>query len=133
MLTTGDLQHCLRVRSLFCTLKLVPLQVDLVEGRFHRLDSAWGLSLCFAQYAHYLIRAAYISFAFLKAVICNDYKRDELHLLSWDVVNSFGGILLALWYAILFLQKPDVTVAILNQAFSTDLRGLGLYVGAFRA
>lgn len=125
MLTQEDIQHCLRVRSLFCTLKLIPLRIDHSERRFHKLESKWGLSLCVVHFVHYVIRVAFISYTFLKAILRNEYKREELHLLSWDVVNFFGGNLMALWYVMLFLQKPEVTVSILNQAFLVEPAGSG--------
>ena len=120
MLTTTDLQHCLRIRSLFCTLKLLPLKVDHEAGRFYRLKSNWSLGLCVFNYFHYLLRVCFINYRLFTAIIQHEYEKDELHLLSWDVVTLFGGNLNALWYAILFVQKPDITVYILNQAFSID-------------
>ena len=125
MLTQEDIQHCLRVRSLFCTFKLIPLQVDHAEGRFRKLESKRGLSLCFLLYAHYLIRLMLVNYGFLTALLWNEYKKDELHLLSWDVTNFIGGNLLALWYVLLFVQKPEVTVHILNHAFSNNYTGSG--------
>ena len=128
MLTTTDIQHCLRVRSILCSLKLFPLKVDLEQRRFLRLESKRGISLCVLLCAHYVLRMVFVNFRFVEALLYHEYRKEDLHLLTWDMVAFLGGNLFAIWYVILFIQKPHLTVCVLNQAFSTDSRNLHLFI-----
>ena len=120
MLTAADIQHCLHVRSILCSLKLLPLKIDLAQRRFLRLESKWDFSLCMLLFAHFILRTAFVNYGLLRAVLHDEYGNEDLHLFTWDMVAFFCCNGFALWYVILFFQKPDITVCILNQAFATD-------------
>ena len=118
MLTPADVRHCLRVRSILCSLKLFPLKVDLAHRRFLKLESKLDFGLCMLFFAHYIIRTAFVNCGVCRAVLYEEYSKEDVHLLTWDMMAFFASNLFAMWYVILFFQKPDITVCILNQAFA---------------
>ena len=118
MLTATDVEHCLRVRSILCSLKLFPLKVDLAQGRFLRLVSKFDFGLCMLLFAHYMLRTAFVNYGMCRAILHSEYSKEDVHLLTWDMMAFFASNLFAAWYWILFFRKPDITVCILNQSFA---------------
>ena len=84
------------------------------KGKFHRLKSSISSTYVSSTTFTTSCRVVFIYCALGKALKYSEYRKDDLHLPRRDVMTFFGGNLNALWYAILFLQKPDITVQIIQ-------------------
>ena len=142
MLSEDDIRSCLRVRKLFCTLRILPLEVNVEQRTCEVQKTGWKLLLCYLSYCHLLFRTLFAHLRVFHAAFSGLYGKNEPHLLTWDVVLILSSTMYCAWYAIFFIRKPANTIFMLNQAFAasqdspagnkrsgTQKRGLVSYLG----
>ena len=120
MLNDKEIRSCLRVRKLFCTLKLLPLEVNVEQRSFTLQNSVWKRLLAHLLYCHLLFRALFALFRVLHGLFFGLYSKNEPHLLTWDVVMLLSSAMYGSWYAMFFMWRSGNTIHMLNQAYSVN-------------
>ena len=120
MLTDDEIRSCLRIRKLFCTLNIVPLELNIEHRSFRIQTSSWKRLLSYFMYFHFLFRALFAYIRVCQAIFSGLYSINEPHLFMWDIVMLLASTMYSTWYAIFFIWKPANTIFMLNQAFSVS-------------
>ena len=119
-LTANGRKHCLWTRWLFHKVNLLPLAVNVQQGKFLMERSRMKLALCLATYVHFFGRTLYANLHVGHGLLTGQYGKASPHLLVWDVMTMISGNMYSFWYPVYFLMKPDVTVNLLDQVFVSN-------------
>ena len=117
MLTKEDFQHNLRIINVCCKLGIIPLDLDVENGRLQPLESLPRRVACNVYFALFVAHVAYIVLRF-PYLLLKGAQLPLLTLLVHFTVGS-GEVAVLFWQFTAFFRYPGVTATCFNMALES--------------
>ena len=118
MITTGDFRCNLKFIALGSKLCILPLQVDVENGRLGLLDSKWKKGGSWAYLAMFVIYMTYLALRLPYLILTG--KPIPLPSLIWHLTVFLGLPNMGFWYYKIYFRCPGITVTRGANRYDTD-------------
>lgn len=111
MLTKLEFKNNLRFISIFSTLRIFPLDVDMEKGEIKLSASRRKRRTSFVFFILVLIHVAYVNTRLVTSFLTSNAPLHHL-VLHFDV--AICATMVCAWYVLYFIALPDVFTAVFN-------------------